>query len=244
MSSKKKQITAGKVLFFSMSLLMMAGIFFYSFKTVRQASSQYTAGIEAVSKLSVLSQSIVKQADHSLKVSAKVSSTAFNHPYLPRLKELVRRMELRHLSLFRGNPTFAVDRYHSAKIKSIYYEEPTNAGSKVREFLQNAHSFINTAPGKTSERKMHFYAMKSAANGHLVQAISQVMHKFRLEYENEIIKITVLLIVGVIAVVAGGVFGYLYLFPPYQPNPGKRIRKYRHNSVSPVIRNLSIAPDK
>jgi hypothetical protein len=197
-----------KFAFWIVTLMALSSALFWGTRIILQIDSQFAAAASTTRDLGIYAQRISNYANR-LQLSKNAQVFEANQQML---RSLVRKMEIKHLSLKRGNPRFVDNSLFATEIKAIYYAMPTNLVNQIGEFLEQANVLTTISYKTFSEDLPAIKEVKNAANMGLVPAVSHIIAIYETESEARVSKTVFLLIASILGILVLAVAAYLFIF--------------------------------
>lgn len=214
---------------------MSLGVLLWGIWSINRIESHYAAAASAVSDIGILARKIVT---HTYQLQTSANENSYKNT-LGRVRILLNQMEIKHLSLFKGNPRFGSDTPYAAEIKDIYFAEPENAVGRVRAFLDQARFLLEISYPEFTARNNHSMYLRAAVQGGLIRTINQTIHSYREESSAKVYGQITLLISAIIAIFAMAFFRYIYVIRRQQPTCEFRKAQTLRPSVATLFRDFS-----
>jgi hypothetical protein len=237
--NKMKNNPAVKRKIFILIVLALSGsILLFGISWIQQTQSQFAAASSAVRDISILSRKIVSQTNDFQFAGSEKAYLAT----MRKVRALVREMEIKHLSLFKGNPGFSSDANFAGEIKTIYFASPVNAVAQVREFLDRANFLLEVPYAEFTPKNHYLRLLKNAVQGNLTQTVNQVIHAYRGKSENKVYQQLTILIISLFVIWTIAFLQYINLLRLRQPSLVLQKVKKNQNSVATTLKDISHQP--
>ncbi|RMF59255.1 MAG: hypothetical protein D6748_06875 [Calditrichaeota bacterium] len=229
-----------KTMYIMLSLILIGGTAITANLYYNEITSEYNAAIDAVSKIGILSQSIVSYAEELPEIN-----TEFEYQnMLNRIRRLVDILEIRHLSMFSGRPDFGRSARYADEIKIIYFTPPYDAVSHVQNFLYHATQILNTPYKAFKTPNPHLQAMHSAIKGEMILSLSQIISLYKNELEA---RVNTIIITSMIFFLLILIIDFVLAIHLFADKVEKQIQKApeelslpEQDSVAPILNELPV----
>lgn len=224
-----------KFVFFLIVFAIGGGALAWGIRQINETQSEYSAAVSTVSDLGFLSRKIISYTNELPSIRNEKS---YNEQ-LRKVKALVRQMEMKHLSLFKGNPGFSSDNRFARQIKTAYFALPEKTIAQVRDFLDHTDVLLETPYAEFSARNPELAHLKAAVQGELTRAINHTIHSLRKVGDDTIYEQTTILIVSLVAIVLIAFLRYLNMLQKQrQPIIFSKV-KIPYKSAASILKDFS-----
>lgn len=224
-----------KFIFFLIVLAIGGGVLGWGIWQIHETQSEYGAAVSTVSDLGFLSRKIISQGSELPHTRNEIK---YNEQ-LRKVKALVRQMEIKHLSLFKGNPGFSTENRFARQIKTAYFALPEKTVARVRGFLDHADALLETPYAEFSARNQDLMYLKAAVQGELTQSINHTIHSLRKTGDETIYEQTTILIVALVAIMVFAFLRYLSMLQKQrQPVIFNKV-KIPYKSAASILKDFS-----
>ena len=229
-----------KLSFWMVVLIFFSTTMFWGVRIILQIDSKYSAAAAATRDIGIYAQRIASYANR-IQVAKNAQVLEANQQML---RSLVRKMEIKHLSLMRGNPKMSSNDLFSNEIKAVYYAMPTNLVNQAREFLGHSKDLLAINFKELTVENESIIQLKSAANNGMISAVTHVIQIYETESEARISKSIFVLAAAVLAILILSVVAYLFIFDNPVEEKMTSFAPSESGSVSNVLGGLSVFPGK
>ena len=226
--------------FWMVTLMALSSALFWGTRIILQIDSQFAAAASTTRDLGIYAQRIANYANR-LQLAKNAQVFEANQQML---RSLVRKMEIKHLSLKRGNPRFVDNSLFSTEIKAIYYAMPTNLVNQIGEFLDQANVLTSISYKSFSEDLPALKQVKNAANLGLVPAVSHIIAIYETESEARISKTVFMLIASLLGILVLAVVAYLFIFDNAVLETKETVELPRKGRITSVIQGVALFSPK
>lgn len=231
----KNNSSLKKFVFFLMVFAIGGGVLGWGIWQIHETQSEYNAAVSTVSDLGFLSRKIISQGSELPHTRNEIK---YNEQ-LRKVKALVRQMEIKHLSLFKGNPGFSTENRFARQIKTAYFALPEKTIARVRGFLDHADALLETPYADFTARNQDLMYMKAAVQGELTQSINHTIHSLRKTGDETIYEQTTILLVALVAIMIFAFLRYLGMLQKQsQPIIFSKV-KIPYKSAASILKDFS-----
>lgn len=236
----KTKMLLKKLAFAVFMAVLIGGGFFWGIRAILQINATYDAAISTTRDIGIYAQRI---ASYSNRLLNSQNPTVYRANQ-EMIENLVRKLEVKHLTMTQGAPMLVRNRSFSPEIKAIYFAMPTNLVNQVRDFIAHSKQLHETPFEKMHPDNPHAGYIRIAVQGSLIQSISHIIQEFINESDTRSTQSILVLVGLLLAVSILAVAGYFFLLderPGVTPTLGSIGPA---DSVSTVLGGLSVYPGK
>lgn len=228
------------LVFWLTATLVFCGTLFWGARMILQTDAKYTAAAAVTRDLGIYAQRIASYTNR-IQNAKNVQVFDVNQQML---HALVRKLEMKHLSLSRGNPNMTVNDRSEEAIKGIYYAMPTNLINQVRDLIVQVKALNGLSFKSLQADPSPLQKIKLAANSGFISSITHIIQLYTSEGEGKVARSVFILIGALLAIAIVSVVAYLYVF-----DAADTVDEHAHSgredgSVSEVLGGLSVYPGK
>ncbi len=220
--------------------VLICGGFFWGIRVILQINATYDAAIATTRDIGIYAQRI---ASYSNRLLNSQNPTVYRANQ-EMIKNLVRKLEVKHLNMTQGAPMLVRNRSYSSEIKAVYFGMPTNLVNQVRDFIAHSKQLYETPFEKIHPEDPHAAHIRIAVQGNLIQSISHIIQEFIRESDTRITQSILMLAALMLVMSILAVAGYFFLIDERLGLPPQQGRPAPADSVSTVLGGLSVYPGK